>query len=76
MLVGPTASYRVVSVAAQQSPVVLTGSKYPPLIGLICATFVILKVILYQYFRFVCVVSFAPPAKQSAIPNGLTTTPF
>ena len=48
----------------------------PPLVGLICATFVILKIILYQDFRFVRIVSLAPPAKQSAGPNGLITIPF
>ena len=48
----------------------------PPRIGFGCAILVTLNIILYQYFRFVCVVSFTPPAKQSAGPYALTTMPF
>ena len=53
------------------------GSDLPPLeVRLGCATLVTLKIILYQYFRFVCIVPITPPAKQSARPYGLTTIPF
>ena len=53
------------------------GSDLPPLeVRLCCATLVTLKIILYQYFRFVCIMPITPPAKQSARPYGLTTIPF
>lgn len=48
----------------------------PPRIGFGCAVLVTLNVILYQYFRFVGVMPITPPARQRAIPQGLTTMPF
>ena len=52
------------------------GSDLPPLVRLGCAVLVNLNIILNQYFRFVGIMSITPPARQRAIPRGLTTMPF
>ena len=51
-------------------------SAVPPHIGFIAPMLVTLKIILYQYLRFVGVVAFTPPAKHSAGPDGAITIPF
>lgn len=45
-------------------------NEIPPLVGLSLATLVTLKFILYQYFRFVRIVSITPPCKAECNPDG------